>query len=270
MLYHLPVLSRPDFGVFRAPGPGLGNLLFPIARAVIGRQRHGGTLVLPTIRQIKIGTFIRGERDKRTYGDILRRREAGEMRDWVCARLAKADDEGVPAGGEVKVIRYEGMAQQFHDLDGHSDLVRAFLAQRSRLPVPQTRFDVAMHIRLGDFAVSQAGAAHQNTRIPLEWYGDALSLARKRLGKSRLSGVLFTDDDPARLIDELGLEGFTPEPMGNALTSIMALGNADALIGSRSTFSLWGRYFGSGVAIWPSGFDLQKYAPIDESRDVFV
>ena len=50
--YHLPLLSSPDVGLFRAPGPGLGNLLFPIARAVVGRETLGGRVVIPTMRQI--------------------------------------------------------------------------------------------------------------------------------------------------------------------------------------------------------------------------
>ncbi len=33
-MYHYPLLSTPDLGFIRGPGPGLGNLLFPITRAL--------------------------------------------------------------------------------------------------------------------------------------------------------------------------------------------------------------------------------------------
>ena len=33
-MYHYPLLSSPDLGFIRAPGPGFGNLLFPITRAL--------------------------------------------------------------------------------------------------------------------------------------------------------------------------------------------------------------------------------------------
>ena len=270
MRYHLPILSRPDIGLLRAPGPGLGNLLFPIARAVIGQNQNGGALVLSTMRQIKIGTFLRAERDKRTYGDIFHHRSATELRDWLRARLAPAVREGNAATGATATILYEGMGRQFHDLAGHAGLVGQFLAARSRLPVLQERYDVAIHVRLGDFATAAAGVPQQNTRIPLGWYKDALALAKQRLGRNDVRGVLFTDDDPSRIIDELGLDGFVPELSGNALTSMMALGMADVLIGSRSTFSLWGRYLGTGSAIWPAGFDLERYTPLDTTRDIFV
>ncbi len=270
MIYHLPILSQPDFGFLRAPGPGLGNLLFPIARAVIGQHRQGGALVLPTMRQIKIGTFLRAERDKRTYGDIFRHRSLAELHDWLHARCSKAVCEGDAPMGASVTIRYEGMARQFHDLAGHADIIAQLLMERSTLPITQERYDVAMHVRLGDFAKAEAGAARQSSRIPLGWYRDALALARVRLGRKSVRGMLFTDEDPARLIDELRLDGFVPEPPGNALTSMLALGRADVLIGSRSTFSLWGRYFGNGEAIWPEGFDLARYAPLDTTRDIFV
>ncbi|MGI0490112.1 hypothetical protein ACN4EK_32460, partial [Pantanalinema rosaneae CENA516] len=166
--------------------------------------------------------------------------------------------------------RYEGMARQFYDLVGHADTVSQFLISRSVLPIPKERYEIAMHVRLGDFAAAKAGVSRQNTRIPLGWYRDAVALAQERLGRKALRGVLFTDEEPERVIAELKLEGFVPEPPGNALTSMLALGRADVLIGSRSTFSLWGRYFGRGAAIWPEGFDLAHYAPLDEERDVFV
>lgn len=270
MIYHLPVLSRPDYGLLRAPGPGLGNLLFPIARAVIGQYRQGGRLVLPTMRQIKLGTFLRAERDKRTYGDIFRHRSPAELRHWLHARIAPSAFEGASPIGDSATIRYEGMASQFHDLVGHAQMIMEFLTERSNLPITQERYDIAMHVRLGDFASAKTGAERQNTRIPLDWYRDALALAKDRLGMRTLRGVLFTDDDPVNVINELGLEGFSPEPPGNALTSMLALAKANVLIGSRSTFPLWGRYLGDGAAIWPLGFDLLRYAPLDKSRDIFV
>jgi len=242
MLYHLPILSRPDFGLLRAPGAGLGNLLFPIARAVIAQSHHGGTLVIPTMRQIKIGTFLRRERDKRTYGDIFHHRDIGELKDWGRAHLASAVKEGGDAVNASGTVEYEGLGLQFHDLEGHSALIKSFLLQRAR----------------------------QNTSIPLEWYRKAIAVAREQLGRETVRGVLFTDADPIELISELGLDGFEPEPQGNALSSILALAQSHILIGSRSTFSLWGRYLGAKKAIWPEGFEFERYAPLDKARDIFI
>lgn len=269
-MYHLPVLSRLDFGIVRAPGPGLGNLLFPIARALIGQQEMGGTFVMPTLRQVKLGPILRRERDKRTYGDVFRHRNADELRDWLAARLARKVDEGDTSASGRVTRHYEGLGRQFHDLAGHSTMVRGFLEQHSRKSVPSTHFNVAIHVRLGDFTAPVTEAANQNSRIPLDWYRDAVALARETLGHENVRGVLFTDEDPRRVIEELRLTGFSPEPAGNALTSMLALGQAEILIGSRSTFSLWGRYLGARAAIWPAGFDLARYAPTEAGRDIFL
>ena len=270
MIYHVPVLSQPDLGLFRAPGPGLGNLLFPIARAIIGQRCIGGGLVLPTMRQIKVGTVLRWERDRRVYGDIFKHRNANELGSWLRAKMLPAVRENEASGQPHGAILYQGMANQFHDLAGYSDIIAQFLKKRSRIPIRCERYDVAMHVRLGDFGAAETGAANKNARIPLEWYRNALAVARERLGQQKVRGVLFTDESPTRVIEALKLEGFIPEPYGNALTAMMALANANVLIGSRSTFSLWGRYLGNGSAIWPSGFDIQRYAPIEKNRDIFV
>lgn len=269
-MYHLPVLSRPDFGIVRMPGPGLGNLLFPIARALIGQQELGGSFVMPTLRQIKIGPVLRRERDKRTYGDVFRHRDWREMRRWLDARLARKVDEEIHLVSGRVTRCYTGLGRQFHDLAGHSAMVRRFLEQRSQVPVSSDRYDVAIHVRLGDFTSPVANAANQNARIPLDWYRDAVALAMETLGRNHIRGVLFTDEDPQRVIEELGLAGFSPEPPGNALTSMLALGRTDFLIGSRSSFSLWGRYLGAQAAIWPAGFDLARCAPVEAGRDIFL
>ena len=38
-MYHYPLLSSLDFGLIRGPGPGFGNLLFPIGRALEEAKR---------------------------------------------------------------------------------------------------------------------------------------------------------------------------------------------------------------------------------------
>jgi hypothetical protein len=266
MIYHLPILSKPDLGFIRGPGPGFGNLLFPLARAVTGQAEVGGDLIQPTMRQLKIGTFLRRERDKRTYGDLFRHRSSAELQRWVRARLR----HHLRSTSSRDLVVYEGMGRQFHDLNDHGPLIKRFLADRSRRPVSTERYDLALHIRLGDFTQADATATRQNARVPFDWYRAAYEAARARLGTGRIRGIVFSDEDPARLIDELGLDGCIPEPTGNALTSMLALSEADILIASRSTFSLWGRFLGSPTAIWPQGFDLARYAPIDPRTDVFL
>ena len=54
-MYHYPLLSKPDIGIFRGPGPGFGNLLFPIGLALQKAQAKNEIFVRPTIFNNKIG-----------------------------------------------------------------------------------------------------------------------------------------------------------------------------------------------------------------------
>ncbi|MBL4627953.1 MAG: hypothetical protein JKY00_07935 [Roseicyclus sp.] len=267
--YHCAVLSVPDLGVARAPGPGLGNLLFPIARALVGQQAMGGTFVFPTMRQVKIGPYLRFERDKRTYGDTLRRRSPGETATWVKAAFLPKTGEGA-ATRSAKAIAYAGMADQFHSLPDDPSLIRDFLLRASRRPMAKQSYDIAIHFRKGDFAAPAQGHSGQSVQLPIEWYRAAYTKARDWLGKDNPSVVLFTDADPPATAAELGIEAVQFEPPGNALTSLVAMSRAKVLIPSRSTFSLWAQYLGQSTTFWPEGFDLQTYKRVDPVVDLVV
>lgn len=221
------------------------------------------------MRQIKIGTYLRMERDKRTYGDILRHRKWREMAAWLRAQYGLSSQEQIELDG-AKVIRYSGMLRQFHDIDCSGLLIRNELTALARKKPDTGRFNIAMHVRLGDFAPAHNDATEQSTRIPMDWYRKAFAQALELRGSGQIRGILFSDEDPRRVIDELGLEGFVPEPPGNALYSMLLMAQADILIGSRSTFSLWGQFLGDSHAIWPREFNLSKYKPVCPIKDQFV
>lgn len=267
--YHLPVRSQIDLGFIRSPGPGFGNLLFPIARVLVGQKTIGGTFVEPTLRQIKFGTYMHNEKDKRSYSDVFKPRSNQDLTNWARARLRRKRSE-YEVENEASVICYQGLGRQFHDIRGQSSVVKDYLKKISQYPLLDMHYDVAIHVRLGDFAPPRSGVKLQNTQIPLEWYGMALNEAKRLLKKKHVRGVLFSDGDPQKVIEQLRLEGFEPEPLGNALSSIFTMSQARLLIGSRSTFSLWGQYLGESMAIWPDSFELSRYKPVDPNNDFFV
>ena len=63
--YTYAKFSDKDFYLFRLGGAGLGNILFPWARAVIYRKKNDIKQLNSTWFTLKIGTFFRRERDKR-------------------------------------------------------------------------------------------------------------------------------------------------------------------------------------------------------------
>jgi len=270
LLYHLPVLSKPDLGFVRSPGAGLGNLLFPISRAVVGKEIRGGSIIVPTMRQIKLGTFIRKEKDKRTYGNILRPRKPQEWMDWFRVQNLSYDYE-YEVKKSHKVTLYEGTGNQFHDIKNYRNEIIDYIKSISNCPLDNLiePYDLAVHIRLGDFQ-SENNNHYQNNRIALDWYKAAIEQAKKKIRKKNFIGILFSDEDPNLLINKLNLSNFIAEPEGNALQSIFRMSNSKILIGSRSTFSLWAQFIGNSYTIWPRNFKLNKYKEIDEAHDSFL
>lgn len=63
--------SNLDFFDFRFGGPGLGNLLFVWARAIIYADKFGLSVLSPNWRTFKIRTYLRFEKDKRTYRTLF-------------------------------------------------------------------------------------------------------------------------------------------------------------------------------------------------------
>lgn len=276
-LYHYPRLSRLDLGVLRSPGPGLGNLLFPIARALIGRQIHGGTFVYPTMRQVKIGPVLRGEIDKRTYGDVLRPRRTSDWREWAAAHLVRAAGEhALPAGGganpgaDARIV-YEGLGDYFLALAGHAPMVRQWLAANGQFSgLLAEDYDIAVHVRLADFTDDDGSHDGFNIRQPWTWYRAALDEARRRSGKDAPTIRLFADVAPAQALSGIGTEGATVDAAGNALTAMMNLSRARILVTSRSTFSMWGAFLGNCTAIWNGRMDVARYFPVAAGRDIVV
>lgn len=257
-LRHVPVLSAVDCGIVRSPGPGFGNLMFPISRALIGQQRYGGEFVYPTMRQVKVGSFLRRERDKRTYGDVLRRRTLRDWRTWLSVAGGPNVDEHAFDGRRQGVnVRYAGLGNLFHDLTGHRDLIRQWMLSNQRFAQACEPFDIGIHVRLGDFCEAGQSRSGNNVRQPLEWYRAALEEARHLSGKAKPSVRLFTDGDPVEVSEKLRVGALGIDHGQNALQSILNLSRARVLVTSRSTFSMWAAFLGDMPAIWDRRYEAR-------------
>ncbi len=271
-IYHVPKLSAFDFGFIRTPGPGLGNLLFPVSRALIGQKELSGTLVYPTFRQLKVGTFLRNERDKRTYGNVFRPRNMGDWKDWSRSKNLLRVREGEFVGGQSPIaLVYEGLRGYFHDLRDHRELIHSWL-EDNMIGAGQIRdaYDIGIHVRVGDFSPSTEDHSGFSVQQPADWYHLALKEACSIVGRGHPKVILFTDGSPQEIKDLLGLDNFEVDPGKNAITSIVNLSKARVVITSRSSFSMWAAFLGQGKAIWNKNFDLTKAYPVRRASDIFV
>lgn len=71
MIYVYPKLSKHDLNCVRLGGAGLGNLLVIYSKALILASENNYKMIWPTWRSIKVGPYIRKEKDKRWYGDLF-------------------------------------------------------------------------------------------------------------------------------------------------------------------------------------------------------
>lgn len=261
-LIHFPILSRADFVIFRLLGPGLGNLLFPVYRAYQAHREFGGTLVFPQFMQLKVGPWLRRERDARSYGDIFLKRNLTEVRQHIHALVLSA------ARDRSRLRTYEGLGNYFHDLNPKfkSDFIgflthryarQDMLNQESSKITPN---DICVHIRRGDFQPAGAGGnGGMNYQVDDDWYIQATKVARSKSPTGRV--MIFTD---AESTSEKIINGIMPDEIDtapDALQSMIKMSKHGQIVASKSSFSLWAAYLGSGSAIIHHDFDIHRYMP---------
>ena len=259
-----------DLGICRVGGPGLGNLLFPWARAIVAARRNGWIPVWPTWRQFKLGPFLRGEQDKRTYSNLFRPTEGYvwglEKAKLMRALKTRGVSENVTEPQELdddSIVVYAGMDGRFAPIWNDFSCVRNELfriVRSEHLAFLSTDFrnTISVHVRLGDFQAyddTQFSLGVTNMRVPIEWYVDVVN--QLRAGKHN-KVYIFSDADTAELRALLSLSNVQRITYGSAIADMLALSRSNILVGSNSTFSMWSGYLGQMPFVQPYGRDRDK------------
>lgn len=249
----IPSLGGYDVGIVRLGGPGLGNMLFPWARAVAAVSAHGGRLVWPTWSSAKPKRWLRRDRDMRSYGSLFIRPHnvIGGMHA-LALRLAPGAEtilhhEPLPVFRPGGLYRFTGMNGLFTPIAPERKNVRAAFAAMA--PITAVRRDeLAVHVRLGDFRRPSAQAAAvptdstPNVSMPFAWYELAIAEARLRLG-AQLPAIVYSDGSAAELAPLLDrVPGLRLADPGGPLVHLIAMSSSVALIACHSTFSMWAAF----------------------------
>ena len=277
--YHYPKLSSVDLGFIRSPGPGLGNLLLPISRALIGSIRHSGVFIHPTIPQLKIGPIIRREIDKRIYWSILKARSVSQWRDFVrvwgvrdhCGEVYAYNDDHDWTQKIPRVIKYEGLKKYFHDLEGFETEIYDWISKNTLPETPRiSPPDIVVHIRQGDFSEYNPYTVDTCYQTPFDWYVDAIKFAKNSANISNDPVLLLTDGSHEDVARKIGLRSYVLPPVGyNALQTMLLGSKAKVLIASKSTFSMWMRFLGKSQVYWEPEFDITPYLNVTK-RDLII
>lgn len=269
-MYVYPQLSNMDLLVCRLLGPGLGNLLFTWARAVVAAKRNGLKLIQATWPQVKFGPLIRRERDSRFYTGLFQPAR-DEVAGWEklallagSRRVNEEDLEATLASPRARtipsVVVFRGMNGYFEQFLQDFALVRQCLLEASRpchRPAPRKArgAGIGLHVRLGDFiAVGSEAVASGvvGVRIPLNWYCRVITCLRKS-ARTTLPVRVYSDAPNDELRELLALPGVERNVARSALGDLWDLSMESILVTSGSTFSMWASYLGRAPVIWHQG-----------------
>lgn len=254
-------------------GAGLGNELLPWAKAFLA----GSELNLPYFHP----AF--GLNSRRYYNDF------GTSRfDWVWHRALRrvlpvvdfgeadylttgqidfgdairtfAEGGGIPSGPFV--LQVGGMWGGFLAIERARQFVLGQLANargalnsayRWRRRLPAGALSVAIHVRLGDFAKVLASNEYQgafNVSLPEDWYIAVCKAIRQEFG-SRVQFMLFSDGAPkqlARLVRSIA--PMCADGPSNVCGDLLAMAEADVLVCSVSSFSMWAAFLSRRPYLW--------------------
>lgn len=274
-LYAIPVLGRY----------GLTHGILAWARCRLWCHQNGANMVAPFWLKLRVGPYLRRERDKRNYFLLFHAGNAisGLGRLALRARAALIDigpewPDVPPPGSRPQLLRFHNALQandkkSFWQIVGHQQFLRrelmAITRPRYHPPRPARPF-IAIHVRLGDFTIVTPGdavaAGSTNTRLPLEWYGDRLDALRAALGEN-VPAIVFSDGSDAELAPLLARADIARAPRQQSITDLLQMGDGAAVIASGSGFSMWGAFLGSAPRL---SFPGQARVAIfeDGSRDI--
>lgn len=274
------------------PRAGLGNMLLVWARAVLFADINSIPVVAPSWGQIRIGTYLRGERDKRYYGNLFCNKTYRSKINYLFGVLNKKSVFHNPAISKFNLSNLESTgigcylfifdsvphwSDYFIDLKEHQPFIKQRLLSSIRSsvlktidnrPVPQ----IGIHIRMGDFKVLKPGDDFTklgNVRTPMTWYVRVIDAIRKIAGYD-VPVTLFSDGHDRELCELLNLPQVSRSPSDSALSDMLTLSRSKLLItSSGSTFSGWASYLGQCPTIWhPAHFHAGVFSH-DISQTVF-
>ncbi len=263
---------------------GLTHGILAWARCRLWCEQHEVTMLAPFWLKLRIGPYLRRERDKRNYFLLFHRGPAlGGLRRLVI--LAHAKRIGIktewptpPLGSEPAILCFENAVadnekKSFDQVVGHASFLRRELLAITR-PAYHPRVSsvpfIAIHVRMGDFGPVAADTAsllkQNNTRLPIDWYADRLDTLRCALDQN-VRAIVFSDGSDDELAVLLRRTGVSRAPRQQSVTDLLEMGYGIALIASGSGFSLWGAFLGSVPRISYPG---RSSVPIDAdpTRDI--
>lgn len=238
---------------------GIGNMLVPWAKCFIWCKDNNIPMIDPFWSKLRVGPYLRGERDKRNYQKLFVSNGICGLRRLYLLLTAKKQRAQTfalqsPQAHDAIVV-FEDMSNFDILIDRHQEIKLALqsITKAEYLPSKASRPFIGIHVRQGDYLkFADMDSAPWLSRLPLEWYTAALCEIRKMLG-FELEAVVFSDGADSELSSLITLPNVSRSPHSEAITDIFALSGAAIIIGSCSSFSMWGAYLAQTLTVWYKG-----------------
>ena len=256
MKYVYPKFDGINLIFFRIGGSGLGNLLYPFFRSLVYSKKENLEIISPTFKSLKIGPYLRNEKQKRLYPYNYKNSIGGFKKLFLLLFRQK-----------IKYIG--GFGDGFNSLYGFEKFLRKEFISLIDKEIDISKFKNAIccHIRLGDFKKSEDGYVDNNTRIPLSWYIKVINTIRKEFNNMKV--FIFSDGTKEEMKEILELENIELETSQDPAIDILKLSASKILIGSYSSFSFWGAFFSNGMCVWHEDIFNNDEFPLNASNYIF-
>lgn len=270
MAYIYPKFSKHELIGIRLGGAGLGNLLFTWSRVIAASEKYNAELIWPTWPSIKVGTWLRHEKDKRSYIGLFSNKTGmcGGINKYIKLCFGKKihtknlDALDWDNLGENDIVVYDdfklapGVFQMNFDgtreyRDKISEIIYSNLGKKGKKALGFDASEaIGVHVRLGDFdkTTAELDNGKNNMRIQISWYVAMVNKLREAAGWN-VPVYVFSDGTDEELADLTTLPKVSRITFGNSIGDIVGLSRFPVMISSGSSFSLWARFLGNCSSI---------------------
>jgi hypothetical protein len=246
---------------------GLGNMLLLWARCYIYSKKNNIPMISPTWTKIRIGPYIRREKDKRNYQFLFSNKGyiSGIKKLYYLLfykkvyEYDKALEKNKYNLFKRKIVCFRGLGEGFKPIKGKNKEILKELKRITKnqyLPKKISKKFIGIHIRRGDFSIPVNDEVlydgKHNFQIKIGWYINILNKIREKLGYN-MKAIVFSDGKKKELVEICKLSNVGVSIKNSAITDLLMLSNASIMIASRSSFSMWASFLGQVPCIWFPG-----------------
>jgi hypothetical protein len=247
-------------------GAGLGNEVFPWAKAYLGAKALGLTFVEPPWR-LNVRRYDKeiSSNGLQTLKYVSLRSLPSRVVDWeMVAELGEDYFDAMqvlaPRLGKNRpvLLHTSGMSGGYpaikrarpylrHRLFSSPDALRV-LEERER---PRPGIRVGVHIRAGDFEEGEeVRPGVFNLALPVDWFAAVLTSLAERT-ELPIEVVLATDTPRESVLEAGTVDGRPPSMLGqNSVGDLAALSSCDLIVSSISSFSMLAIFLSDAPYVW--------------------